>query len=105
MITENPYRPARDIPGIRFCTADQIAAKLGIAEAMIRTRAELSFGLAEATGQGHCRLPVTELIRSTALLAVGDYQDIASGIHGLSPRRSVHAAPSSDQAATTARTP
>ena len=30
LISENPYRLARDIRGIGFRTADQIAAKLGI---------------------------------------------------------------------------
>jgi exodeoxyribonuclease V alpha subunit len=69
LITENPYRLARDIRGIGFRTADQVAAKLGIArDAMIRVRAGLSFGLAEATGQGHCGLPVAELVRATAEL-------------------------------------
>ncbi len=69
LITENPYRLARDIRGIGFRTADQVAAKLGIdKQAMIRVRAGLSFGLAEATGQGHCGLPVAELVRSTAEL-------------------------------------
>ncbi len=73
LITENPYRLARDIRGIGFRTADQVAAKLGIEkEAMIRVRAGLSFGLAEATGQGHCGLPVAELTRTTAeLIEVG----------------------------------
>ena len=62
LITENPYRLARDIRGIGFRTADQVASRLGIEkEAMIRVRAGLSFGLAEATGQGHCGLPVAEL--------------------------------------------
>ncbi len=72
-ITENPYCLARDIRGIGFRTADQVAAKLGIEkEAMIRVRAGLSFGLAEATGQGHCGLPVAELTRATAeLIEVG----------------------------------
>ncbi len=69
LITENPYRLARDIRGIGFRTADQVAAKLGIArDAMIRVRAGLSFGLAEATGQGHCGLPVAGLVRATAEL-------------------------------------
>ncbi len=73
LITENPYRLARDIRGIGFRTADQVAAKLGIEKtAMIRVRAGLSFGLAEATGQGHCGLPVAELTRSTSeLIEVG----------------------------------
>jgi len=69
LITENPYRLARDIRGIGFRTADLVAAKLGIEKtAMIRVRAGLSFGLAEATGQGHCGLPVAELARSTSEL-------------------------------------
>jgi len=69
LITENPYRLARDIRGIGFRTADLVAAKLGIERtAMIRVRAGLSFGLAEATGQGHCGLPVAELTRSTSEL-------------------------------------
>ncbi|MGI4944709.1 MAG: SF1B family DNA helicase RecD2 [Janthinobacterium lividum] len=73
LITDNPYRLARDIRGIGFRTADQVAAKLGIArDAMIRVRAGLSFGLAEATGQGHCGLPVADLVRATAeLIEVG----------------------------------
>jgi exodeoxyribonuclease V alpha subunit len=69
LITENPYRLARDIRGIGFRTADQVAFKLGIAkDAMIRVRAGLSFGLSEATGDGHCGLPVAELFKSTAEL-------------------------------------
>jgi exodeoxyribonuclease V alpha subunit len=69
LITENPYRLARDIRGIGFRTADQVAFKLGIAkDAMIRVRAGLSFGLSEATGDGHCGLPAAELFRSTAEL-------------------------------------
>ena len=68
-ISDNPYRLARDIRGIGFRTADQVAARLGIGkEAMIRVRAGLSFALAEATGQGHCGLPVAELTRAAAAL-------------------------------------
>ena len=62
VITDNPYRLARDIRGIGFRTADLVAGKLGIAPtASIRVRAGLSFALAEATGEGHCGLPVEEL--------------------------------------------
>jgi exodeoxyribonuclease V alpha subunit len=69
VITENPCRLARDIRGIGFRTADQVAAKLGIAkDAMIRVRAGLSFGLSEATGDGHCGLPAADLFESTSEL-------------------------------------
>ncbi|MCR9098280.1 MAG: AAA family ATPase, partial [bacterium] len=59
----NPYRLARDIRGIGFRTADQIAEKLGIGRtAMIRVRAGISFALTEAMGDGHCGLPRADLI-------------------------------------------
>src|SRR6187551_1949234 len=63
VMTDNPYRLARDIRGIGFKTADAIAMKLGIAKtAMIRVRAGISFALTEAMDQGHCGLPTEELI-------------------------------------------
>ena len=69
LISENPYRLARDIRGIGFRTADQIAAKLGIEKtALIRVRAGVSFALAEAMDEGHCGLPAEELIALTKKL-------------------------------------
>jgi exodeoxyribonuclease V alpha subunit len=69
VISQNPYRLARDIRGIGFRTADLVAQKLGIEPtAMIRVRAGISFALAEATGEGHCGLPVSELTVQTATL-------------------------------------
>ena len=63
VISENPYRLARDIRGIGFRTADQIAAKLGIEKtAMIRVRAGISYTLAEAMDEGHCGLPADDLV-------------------------------------------
>jgi exodeoxyribonuclease V alpha subunit len=66
LISENPYRLARDIRGIGFRTADQIAAKLGIEKtALIRVRAGICFALAEAMDDGHCGLPHEELLALT----------------------------------------
>jgi exodeoxyribonuclease V alpha subunit len=63
VMTENPYRLARDIRGIGFRTADAIAMKLGIAKtAMIRVRAGISYALTDAMDEGHCGLPTEELI-------------------------------------------
>src|ERR1035437_10238906 len=68
VMTENPYRLARDIRGIGFKTADAIAMRLGIDRtAMIRVRAGISYALSEAMDDGHCGLPTEEL----APLAVG----------------------------------
>jgi exodeoxyribonuclease V alpha subunit len=63
VMTENPYRLARDIRGIGFKTADAIAMKLGIEKtAMIRVRAGISYALTEAMDDGHCGLPTEELL-------------------------------------------
>src|SRR6202521_2764949 len=62
VMTENPYRLARDIRGIGFKTADAIAMKLGVDKtAMIRVRAGISYALTEAMDEGHCGLPTGEL--------------------------------------------
>jgi exodeoxyribonuclease V alpha subunit len=62
IMSDNPYRLARDIRGIGFRTADTIAEKLGIEKtAMVRICAGVSYALTEAMGQGHCGLPVAEL--------------------------------------------
>jgi exodeoxyribonuclease V alpha subunit len=69
LISENPYRLARDIRGIGFRTADQIAARLGIEKtALIRVRAGISFALAKAMDEGHCGLPAEELAPLTQKL-------------------------------------
>ena len=62
VLSENPYRLAKDIRGIGFRTADTIAEKVGIERtAMIRVRAGITFALSEAMGNGHCGLPKGEL--------------------------------------------
>ncbi|MFL5281893.1 MAG: ATP-dependent RecD-like DNA helicase, partial [Rhodopila sp.] len=69
LISENPYRLARDIRGIGFLTADKVAERLGIEKtAMIRVRAGISYALAEAMDEGHCGLPVDELAELTIRL-------------------------------------
>jgi exodeoxyribonuclease V alpha subunit len=63
VMSENPYRLARDIRGIGFKMADAIAMKLGVDKtAMIRMRAGISYALTEAMDEGHCGLPSAELM-------------------------------------------
>jgi exodeoxyribonuclease V alpha subunit len=62
IMTENPYRLARDIRGIGFKTADAIAMKLGIEKnAIVRVHSGISYALTEAMDEGHCGLPTEEL--------------------------------------------
>jgi exodeoxyribonuclease V alpha subunit len=73
-VQANPYALAKDIHGIGFKTADQIAQKIGIpVDSLMRACAGLSHVLIEATGEGHCALPV-ELLKDEAgkLLLVDD---------------------------------
>jgi exodeoxyribonuclease V alpha subunit len=63
LVKENPYRLARDIRGIGFVTADQIAQKLGIPKTSImRARAGISYALLQAVENGDCGLPEGELL-------------------------------------------
>jgi exodeoxyribonuclease V alpha subunit len=62
VMSENPYRLARDIRGVGFKTADAIAMRLGIEKtAMIRVRAGISYALSTGMDEGHCGLPRDEL--------------------------------------------
>jgi exodeoxyribonuclease V alpha subunit len=63
LVSENPYRLARDITGIGFKSADLIAERLGISRtAMVRARAGITYTLAEAMANGHCGLAEDELL-------------------------------------------
>ena len=63
LMMEDPYRLARDIRGIGFKTADEIAMRLGIEKnSMIRARAGISYTLMEAMNDGHCALPQDNLL-------------------------------------------
>lgn len=65
-VQSNPYTLAKDIHGIGFKTADQIAQKVGIPiDSLVRACAGLNHVLLEATGNGHCALPV-ELLKDEA---------------------------------------
>lgn len=64
-VTNNPYQLAKDIFGIGFLTADQIARNLGIAnDSPFRYQAGIFYVLAEAAEAGHCFLPEPELINN-----------------------------------------
>jgi exodeoxyribonuclease V alpha subunit len=88
LVKADPYRLARDIRGIGFRTADQLAARLGIPkESMLRARAGISYALVEAVANGDCGLPQDDLLTlagklleiDCAILAEALRLEIASG--------------------------
>jgi exodeoxyribonuclease V alpha subunit len=72
VVRTQPYRLAAEVWGIGFRTADTIAAAVGIPhDSTERVEAGLQFVLSEATGQGHCFLPETDLVaRAVEMLQV-----------------------------------
>jgi exodeoxyribonuclease V alpha subunit len=72
-VRANPYALAQNIPGIGFKSADQIAGKIGIPhDSVLRARAGLRHVLFEATGKGHCALPVEMLKEEAGKLLLVD---------------------------------
>src|SRR5437762_11551877 len=65
---------AKDIYGIGFATADQIAQRVGIPrDSLNRARAGIDHVLLEAASDGHCALPLEKLkLASAKLLEVPD---------------------------------
>ena len=61
-VQENPYTLAKEIHGIGFATADQIAQSVGIPkDSQNRARAGIDHVLLGATSEGHCALPLEKL--------------------------------------------
>lgn len=73
-VREDPYRLARDIPGIGFKTADAIAESLGIGkQSDLRARAGVEFVLLQLTEEGHCGYGREELVAmAVKLLEIPD---------------------------------
>lgn len=71
-VRENPYRLARDVPGIGFAVADQIAKRMGVAkDASLRMEAGIWHALHQALDQGHCYLPMSVLLKKAQDLLKG----------------------------------
>ncbi|MCF7818768.1 MAG: ATP-dependent RecD-like DNA helicase [Kiritimatiellales bacterium] len=69
LVQRDPYCLARDIRGIGFLIADQIAMRLGIAkDSDLRARAGLEFVLGELTSNGHCAYVRNDLLSRTGEL-------------------------------------
>lgn len=69
VIRDDPYRLAREIDGVGFRTADQIAASMGMERASAkRVAAGIDFALLQIAGAGHCCAPESALIEQTAKL-------------------------------------
>ena len=89
IVQRDPYCLARDIRGIGFLIADQIAMKLGIAkDSDLRARAGIEFVLGELTTSGHSAYQREDLLGRTVEMLEVDYEIIAKALdHSLENER------------------
>jgi len=68
VVRAQPYRLARDVHGIGFATADRFARALGLdPDSPDRVDAGLLHVLEQAEKDGHCALPIEDLVTRTAM--------------------------------------
>ena len=73
IVSSNPYRLCRDIWGIGFRTADELAVSVGIPkDSVIRARAGVTYVLQTMADAGHCFCPRHELLQAATELLLID---------------------------------
>jgi exodeoxyribonuclease V alpha subunit len=78
VISKDPYRLAREVDGIGFRTADQIAASIGVEKfSEGRISAGIDFALLQIANAGHCCVPEQILIEQTAKLILVNHNEVA----------------------------
>src|SRR5207244_518979 len=97
-VEEDPYRLSRDVRGIGFKSADQIAASLGVARhSELRARAGVEHVLSELTDEGHCAFPRSDLVeRAAGMLGIPPDVVEAAVAHGVEHGRLVEGGPDAD---------
>jgi exodeoxyribonuclease V alpha subunit len=84
ILRNDPYRIAREIPGIGFKTADRIAINLGFAnESPPRLAAGLLYVLTEFESTGHTAYPEGEYLDHTAELLQANPAPLKEALEGL----------------------
>jgi exodeoxyribonuclease V alpha subunit len=81
VVEEDPYRLAREVRGIGFEGADEIAARFGVARtAPERLRAGVTYALEDAADQGHTAVPRAEAAQRAARLLGVDEDAVTDAI-------------------------
>lgn len=90
LIRDNPYRLIRDIRGIGFVKADDIARKLGIAaDSPNRISSGVEHCLDELVDKGNTHAPVTALVEAAAELLGVDAARVLEAVESLKARRRI----------------
>ena len=91
ILTQQPYLLAKEVNGIGFKRADQIATQMGIAaDNPMRIEAGIDYALYDAeNNEGHCYLPLPMLVERASRLLQIPAESISPYIDGLIERRSI----------------
>ncbi len=91
VVEQDPYRLAREIRGIGFKTADQIARNLGLpADSPRRVAAGVAYALSEMADKGHVYMPQGELVATAAKMLEVPVELTQAGIDTLEQEEQVH---------------
>jgi exodeoxyribonuclease V alpha subunit len=84
VVQEDPYRLAREIRGIGFKTADQIARNMGLPpDSPRRVAAGVAYALGEKADEGHVYMPQGELVATAAEMLEVPVELTAQGVETL----------------------
>ncbi len=90
VVREDPYRLAREINGIGFKTADQIARNLGLpADSPRRVAAGVAYALGEMANEGHVYAPEGELVHTAAEMLEVPSELVQQGVRDLEEEEQV----------------
>jgi exodeoxyribonuclease V alpha subunit len=91
VVQEDPYRLAREIRGIGFKTADQIARNLGLpADSPRRVAAGVAYALGEMANEGHVYAPQGELIATATKMLEVPVDLVQEGVETLEREEEVY---------------
>jgi exodeoxyribonuclease V alpha subunit len=94
VIRDDPYRLAREIRGIGFKTADQIARNLGLPpDSPRRVAAGVAYALGEKADEGHVYMPQGELIATAAEMLEVPVDLAREGVDTLEREEQIHREP------------
>ena len=91
VLKQQPYLLSKEVNGIGFKRADQIAAQMGIApDSPMRIEAGIDYALYDAEcNEGHCYLPLPVLIDAASRLLQVDPAVVSVHVQSLIERRSI----------------
>lgn len=90
LMRENPYRLIRDVRGIGFIKADQIAKKLGIAaDSPHRIRAGIEYCIDDLVDKGNSYVPLARLVETAAQTLDVDAALVLESVEYLKTRRAL----------------